>query len=485
MRKVNVLIAGVAGCILLLLIIGWRSSGSLGERVEVGTDLATESISEVAQANEEESAASASEPDLDIVVDMEVAQIGDDFIRFRIASSGDTAFTSVIRQNDEIIITQEGLLNAGETLTERIEGLEPGELYTVQSTLVGPPSVTSLEVLFRTNGDIPDPAEDAATPQVNITSLEITDVGPTHFQFDYFLDQCANGNFLVVNQETGEEVGRNMGGPESCVDRSLGVPGVWTPPLEPETTYVVTVSAEANGRNRGRPYGNVDTEILVFTTPPRPIPDDPTERSLPPVEFTSIEVRETTDTTVRVDFSTNVCTNASFVVREVGGSEVGRHPGSARGCATNHSAIAGLWTEPLAPESDYVIVLTAEADGAGQGEGNISTESINVSTVADLAGPEVPPEAVEIELLEPSVDGSTGTVVVETNVCAEVTVTSFVQLGEQLGDPVGTTECSSTTEIGGVPLAPDGVTVVFVTVEGEAFGPLSPNRASDVVTLTR
>ncbi len=483
-KSVALVTGGVVAILIAFALInsGDEAPASDLDEVQTEQDVAADGA---VQSGDADADSADEETELQITVDMEVAQIGDDFIRFRIEASDATAFTSVVRQDGEIVVTQEGLLNAGETLTERIEGLEPGELYTVQSTLIGPPAVTSLEVLFRTNGDIPNEAEDSQTPQVNITSIELGEIGPTHFQFDYFTDQCANGSFVIIEQATGEEVGRNNGGPESCVDRSLGVPGVWTPPLEAETTYVVTVTAEANGTNRGRPYGNADTETLVVTTPPRPIPDDPAERTVPPVEFSSVEVMETSTTTVRVDYTTNVCTNGSFVVREVGGSEVGRHPGTPQGCTTNHSAIAGLWTEQLSPDTDYVIVLTAEADGAGQGLGNIATESIDVQTLPELTTTDAEQEQVSIERIETAVVGETATAQIVTNVCANIRVSTFEQPGLQLGDVIASDTCSQDIEISDLQLAPEGNTLLIVNAEASESSPQNPNTASEVVVLER
>lgn len=475
----------LVGLILLLIAL---SSG------ESGTETLAEATSDAAspgqpqtQATSEVSSGLAStsvESGAELLVDMEMAQLGDDFVRFRVASSTETAFTSVVTQDGAVVITQEGLLNAGEVLTERIDGLEPGTFYTVQATLIGPPAVTSSSVLFRTSGGTPEPEVDSNTPQVNVFDLEVTDIGPNHFQFDYFTDQCANGTFVIVEQASGEQIGRNDGHPEACVTRSLGVPGRWTPPLEPETTYIVTINVEANGENRGRSHGNVATETLVVTTPPRPLPDDPADRELPPVAFTSIEWMETTSDTVRVDYSTNVCTNGSFVVREVGGAEVGRHPGSPSGCSTEHSALAGRWTEPLEPDTRYVIVLTAEADGAGQGGGNAATESIDVSTFAEPEAPEDMPEQVVIELIEPVVEDGTANVTVQTNSCAEIQVSAIQQFGDELEPPSRSSTCVENTEITDIPLAPDGTTMLVVTAFGEDFGPGDPNMATEVVYVS-
>ena len=263
-----------------------------------------------------------------------------------------------------------------------------------------------------------------------------------------------------------------------------GVPGVWTAPLTPETTYVVVVSVEANGDLRGRQYGNLVTDVLEVTTPPRETPDDPQAREIAAVEFTSIEQMETDASSVRIDFSTNVCTNASFVVREVGGAEIGRHDGFPRGCSTDHSAIPGLWTDALEPDTSYVVVLSAEADGAGQGDGNTATESITVRTevAIDASGSQVDP--ISILSVEPTVDAGTVRAIVTTGACATVSVTSFEQLGVQLGDPVTSTDCSESTELTGVPLATGGNTILVVSVEGDDFAPGEPNRATEMVIVT-
>lgn len=422
----------------------------------------------------------------DLTMDVEVAQLGDTFIRFRFRSSEPTAYTTtVVDQEGNLVGQTDGLLVAGQVKTERVEGLEAGTLYSARATLIGPPAVESSAVLFRTTGAEASPVDDAATAPVEIRSLRISELEPFHFQFDYLSNVCANGSFVVIKQETGEEVGHNNGHPNGCVGKHLGVPGRWTPPLEPSTTYVVVLTLEANGEFRGRQYGNAVTETFEVTTPPRDIPADPAGRTAAPVSFASMQQMETDAQSVRIDFTTSVCANASFVVRKVGGGEVGRHDGFPRGCTNEHSAIPGLWTPPLEPDTSYTVIITAEADGAGSGDGNVATESITVRTAPAIAANPSPPEQVAIESIQESIDGDTADVTVTTNMCAKVSVLSYAQPGTVLGTVAATDVCSLTSTITDVPLAPENKTILLISVEAEEFGPGTPNRASDNVVVGR
>ena len=422
----------------------------------------------------------------ELTMDVEVAQLGETFIRFRFRSSEPTPYTTTVTDLEgKVVGRSDGVLAAGQVFTERVEGLEPGTVYSAQATLIGPPAVQSSEVLFRTTGATADPEADAQTAQVEMQNLRVSELGPFHVQFDYLSNVCANGSFRVVNQETGVEVGRNNGHPNGCVGKHLGVPGRWSPPLEPSTTYVVVVTLEANGEFRGRQYGNMVTESLIVTTPPRDIPEDPANRQVAPVAFTSVAQMETDESTVRIDFATNVCTNASFVVREVGGDEVGRHDGFPRGCASEHSAIPGLWTPPLEPDTRYTVVITAEADGPGSGEGNTATETITVKTAATPVPNANPPQPVSIESIEHVVEGDTATLTIATNICATATVVAYEEAGELLGETTATDTCDERIVVTGVPVVGEANTVVVVSVEAEELAPGTPNRTSTSVVLNQ
>lgn len=414
----------------------------------------------------------------ELLTDIEFAQIGETFVRFRVQSSAETAFTAVVTRDGETVATEEGLLDADEVRVARVEGLEPGTVYSVQATLIGPPAVESSVALFRTPGSTPDPAVDALTDQVEIEGLQVSRLAHDQIQFDYSSNVCANGSFIIVEQATGEEVGRNNGLPDGCVSRHLGVPGLWTPPLTPETTYVILVSLEANGANRGRPTGNTATESLVVTTAPRPTPEDPSIRQPDDVVITAIEQAETDHESVRIDYSTNVCTNGSFVIREADGDEVGRHDGFPRGCSTEHSAIPGLWTDALEPDTNYVVLITAEADGAGQGEGNVATETINVRTTPLFEASDDPPTPARIAGLTASVEGGQLAGSFNTNTCATADVAVFATAGDLVALVDTGSTCRVQHSFGPFEVDAPGGYSIIVNVEGEEFSPIEQNRSS-------
>ncbi len=423
------------------------------------------------------------EPDPDMLhfaTQIETGELGDTFIRFRFAASHGTSYTAVVSKDGVVVGTTDGSAPAGEIEPNRIDGLEPDTLYTIQVTLIGPPGVQSDPLQFRTSGSSGDPELDRQTPKVEFMDLEMTSLQYNKASFKYRASVCSIGLFVVIEQETGQEVGQNRGLDEGCVDRHLAIPGQWTPELKSETTYILLLTLEANGLGRGLPYGNVATEAIVFTTPARPVPPDPSERGVAAVEFVNIEQKETGTTDVRIDYETNICTHGSFVIREIGGAEVGRHSGFPRGCSTTHSAIPGLWTEPLEPDTSYVVVVTAEADGPGQGDGNAATESVSVRT-APVRSEEAPVEPVEITDLEVTATGGEVTANFATSACATSVVSTFGE-GRLFVDSVEDTECSTTHSVSGLDLATDGPTVVVVSVSDPDAGSVA-NRASEIAVV--
>lgn len=481
------------------------SSGDTGDSGDETEAADTEADADASAATEEEQPTTTAAPqtsttEADVAegdteggpafdTDIEVGQLGETFLRFRFVSSESTPYTVVVKEDGQVVSTSEGSVRGGELEANRIDGLEPGRTYTAQITLIGPPSAQSHELIFRTDGGVEDASIDAQTDQVEFIDLTTTWTKFNQAQFDYKSNVCANGSFVVIEQATGEEVGRNDGHPNGCVDKHLAIPGRWTSELKPETTYLVIISLEANGFSRGRQYGNVTTETIEITTPPRPTPNDPVERTVADVEFVSMEQMETSATTVRIDYETNVCTNGSFVVREVGGDEVGRHDGSTRGCSTTHSAIPGLWTDELEPDTSYVVVISAEADGAGQGDGNIATDSITVRTEAADAST-VPANPVEISSVDAEID-TDGRVVatVLTSACTSLTASVFEQAGALLGT-TSVAECAEAHTIvidpvdgDGNPVTIDGGAVLVVTVTAASGDETLPDRASSVTIL--
>ncbi len=190
---------------------------------------------------------------------IDIGQLGENSLRFRFASEATTGYTAVVRQDGVIVSRTTGSAPAGTTVDASFNGLLPGTDYTVQVILDGPPSATSPAVPFRTaGGDAPE-----AEQPVSLQNLRLSSVGSTSFQVDYESNICANGSFSI-REQGGAIVGSNAGQAQGCTTRHLGIPGFWTPALTPNTTYIITVSVEANGQGRGA--GNTDSRSLTVTT---------------------------------------------------------------------------------------------------------------------------------------------------------------------------------------------------------------------------
>lgn len=191
---------------------------------------------------------------------VDIGRIGEATVQFRFAASDDSTYQTAVRRGDDVVARTSGRARAGVVVNETVGGLDPGTPYTVEVILSGPPPASSPRITFRTSGDGPDVGD---TEPVELLGLRLVDVGHTRFEVNYESNICANGSF-VIREAGGSIVGRNDGQAAGCTTRHLAIPGFWTAPLEPDTTYVITVQVEANGAGRGN--GNVATRSLTVTT---------------------------------------------------------------------------------------------------------------------------------------------------------------------------------------------------------------------------
>ena len=191
---------------------------------------------------------------------IDIGAIGETSLRFRFSSAADSVYVVTIRSNGSTIKTQSGNAQAGVLVNETVTGLTAGTDYTVQVTLSGPPAATSPTVPFRTPGG--QPPAPVVTP-VTIGGVETVEVGATRFQVNYTSNICANGSF-TIREQGGGVVGSNAGQAAGCTTRHLAVPGFWTPALKPNTTYVITLTVEANGQGQGA--GNTASRSVTVTT---------------------------------------------------------------------------------------------------------------------------------------------------------------------------------------------------------------------------
>jgi len=165
-----------------------------------------------------------------------------------------------VRSGASTVASTTGTAAAGTPENVRIDGLTAGTDYRVQVTLLGPPSTTSSAVAFRTSGGgYVEPTPTA----VSLLNLRVVDLQATRFEVNYESNICANGSF-TISKKDGGIVGSNSGQANGCTTRHLGIPGFWTSRLEPNTTYIITVTVEADGRGKGD--GNTASKSLTVTT---------------------------------------------------------------------------------------------------------------------------------------------------------------------------------------------------------------------------
>ncbi len=191
---------------------------------------------------------------------IDIGDIGTDNVRFRFTSSATTSYVATVSSGSQVVKTHNGTATGGVLEGVTISGLTPGTDYTVEVTLTGGDTDSSSSaVSFRTSGgETPQ-----QTDQVQLLNLRLVSTSSTRFEVNYDSNICANGSF-VIRDLNGNVVGSNAGQPDGCTTRHLAVPGFWTPALTPNTTYVITLTVEANGQGLGA--GNTATQSLTVTT---------------------------------------------------------------------------------------------------------------------------------------------------------------------------------------------------------------------------
>lgn len=200
-------------------------------------------------------------PALAVSQRIDIGQLGDTFVRIRFGTNSTTSYRVVVLGRGQVVASRTGTAVANQTVGVSVEGLTPGTDYNVQVILDGPPPVTSAPVAFRTSGGDPAPVEQA----VQLLNLRVVETQSNRVELNYESNVCANGSF-VIRKTNGDFVGSNGGQSSGCTTRHLAIPGFWTPALEPDTAYEITLRVEAGGAGLGN--GNVDTETISIRTSP-------------------------------------------------------------------------------------------------------------------------------------------------------------------------------------------------------------------------
>lgn len=194
----------------------------------------------------------------DLVGTIEIASLDATFVRYRFRSDTTTTYSAEVELDGRVVHNSSGTATANQLVGITADGLDPGTDYTIKVTLDGSPSKTAEATARTTGGE----ASESRVP-VQLLDLRVTERQSTQVQLNYESNICANGSFVLFNA-AGNEVGSNAGQTEGCGTNHLAVPGMWTPALQPDSTYRIEVTVEANGRGQGN--GNVAIGSFEFTT---------------------------------------------------------------------------------------------------------------------------------------------------------------------------------------------------------------------------
>ena len=169
----------------------------------------------------------------------------------------------------------------------------------------------------------------------------------------------ADTPYSVVATTNGEVASNRSGNAANGQVETIQLDG-----LTPGVSYTIVATLD----------GQTSTQATVRTS------GAPAQSETEQIQLLNVNVSATGSTWVHVTYQTNVCSNGSFVIRDANGTQVGSNAGQANGCTTQHLAIPGQWTQSLQPGSTYTLAITAEANGAGLGDGNTHTTTITVQT---------------------------------------------------------------------------------------------------------
>lgn len=192
--------------------------------------------------------------------------------------------------------------------------------------------------------------------------IDIGRIGDTTLQFRF---SSATATGYTVTVRSGSTVAKTISGSANAgtlVNQTVSG-------LTPGTDYTVQVTL--NG-----PPVATSPRVAFRTSGGEPEPADTK------VTLGGVEVVDVRSDRFQVNYTSNICANGSFVIREQGGGTVGSNAGQAAGCTTRHLAIPGFWTARLKPNTVYVITITVEANGAGKGNGNKATRTLTVTTTS-------------------------------------------------------------------------------------------------------
>ena len=178
-------------------------------------DLATEQQSEEAppatsdsgvpndDTDEASITTTTSPPELGFATNLGLTEVTGDSVEFTFAANTATAYNATIREGEEVIATEGGSAEAGETVVLDIGRLEAARSYTVDVTLIGPPPVRSERLMFRTPADQSEPG--SFDVPISIDSAMVNSDGT----IDVVTNLCSTVSYVLLDPADQRELGRS------------------------------------------------------------------------------------------------------------------------------------------------------------------------------------------------------------------------------------------------------------------------------------
>ncbi len=196
--------------------------------------------------------------ELDFAASAEIVEVGLDTVTVRFASTQDTAYNVSVRGDDGVVATSSGQVIAGEDISVVLDSLEPATGYSIDVTLIGPPTKQASLPEFRTLADPSDPL--SFDVPIEILSLRHGE-GDDRDVVVVETNVCALASLAVLDAENQTELGRSTANADCFTTHEFRIADLDVD-LGPRTSVLVIVEVEELGPSG--PSGNITTRSLLI-----------------------------------------------------------------------------------------------------------------------------------------------------------------------------------------------------------------------------
>ncbi len=201
-------LAAAAAVLLVVAGVAFLALNSDSADIDVATDedqAVPSSTSEPPSSTSSEAPTTTIAPeDLDFEAALGIVSIDETAVAITFMPNQATAFNATVRDGAVVVQTEGGSADGAEPIQLDFDRLDPATTYTVEVTLIGPPSVLSERLEFRTAADPSDPA--SFDVPITIDSAELmNDDG----RIEVSTNLCSAVSFVLLDPADQREIGRS------------------------------------------------------------------------------------------------------------------------------------------------------------------------------------------------------------------------------------------------------------------------------------